>query len=57
MNITPEFLKAELENLEKQRAHAHEVAIACQAAMDVMRALLARLDLPEPDEATDKGVQ
>lgn len=47
MKITREFLEAEMENMEKQRAHAHEVAIACQAAIDVMKGLIARLDLPE----------
>lgn len=57
MQITREFLKAELENIEKQRVQAHEVAIACQAAIDVMQGLLARLDLPEPDAAADKEVQ
>jgi uncharacterized protein YutE (UPF0331/DUF86 family) len=47
MKITREFLEAEIDNMEKQRAHAHEVAVACQAAIDVMKGLIARLDLPE----------
>ena len=47
MKITREFLEAEMENMEKQRAHVHEVAVACQAAIDVMKGLIARLDLPE----------
>ena len=30
-----------------QRNHAHDVAVASQAAIDTMQALIARLDLPE----------
>ena len=35
--------------MQAQRDHAHDVAVASQAAMDTMKALLARLDLPEED--------
>ena len=35
--------------MERQRDHAHEVAVASQAAVDVLKALIARLDMPEPD--------
>ena len=47
MQITREFLIEELKKMEQQRNHAHDVAVAAQAAMDVMNGLLARLDLPE----------
>lgn len=47
MQITREFLLEELKKMEQQRNHAHDVAVAAQAAMDVMNGLLARLDLPE----------
>ena len=36
--------------MEQQRNHAHDVAVAAQAAIDVMNGLLARLDLPEPTD-------
>lgn len=36
--------------MAKQRNHAHEVAVASQAALDVMHALVARLDLPEAED-------
>jgi len=35
--------------MEKQRDHAHDVAVASQAAIDTLRAMLDRLDLPEPE--------
>ncbi len=38
--------------MEKQRNHAHDVAVASQAAIDVMQALIKRLDLPEEDGLT-----
>jgi hypothetical protein len=47
MQITKEFLLSEIEKMEQQRAHAHDVAVASQAAIDVMNALIARLDLKE----------
>lgn len=50
MQITKAFLLAEIEKMVAQRNHAHDVAVASQAAIDTMQALVARLDLPEPDE-------
>jgi hypothetical protein len=49
MEITKEFLLAEIEKMEQQRDHAHDVAVASQASIDTMQALLARLDLPEEE--------
>lgn len=46
MEITKEFLLKEIEVMEKQRNHAHDVAVASQAAIDVMRGLIQRLDTP-----------
>ena len=37
MQITKEFLLSEIEKMEKQRNHAHDVAVASQAAIDVMQ--------------------
>lgn len=52
MQITKEFLLTEIKSLEQQRNHAHDVAVAAQAAIDVMQSLVARLDLPEQQETT-----
>lgn len=49
MQITKEYLMAEIANMEKQRNHAHDVAVASQAAIDVLNAMVIRLDMPEPD--------
>jgi hypothetical protein len=49
MDITKEYLLFEVANMEKQRNHAHDVAVASQAAIDVLKSLIARLELPEPD--------
>jgi hypothetical protein len=35
--------------MEEQRNHAHDVAVASQAAIDTMTALIDRLDLPEQE--------
>jgi|TARA_R110000868_G_scaffold65247_2_gene195431 hypothetical protein len=47
VQITKEYLLSEIGNMEKQRNHAHDVAVASQAAIDVMQAMIKRLDLPE----------
>ena len=49
MQITKEFLLEEIKKMEQQRDHAHDVAVASQASIDTMQAMLARLDLPEED--------
>lgn len=49
MQITKEFLLTEIQKMEQQRDHAHDVAVAAQAAIDTMTALVARLDLPEQE--------
>jgi hypothetical protein len=56
MQITKEFLQAELAKMEKQRDHAHDVAVAAQAAMDVLSGMLARLELPEPEQENGNAV-
>jgi hypothetical protein len=55
MVIDREFLQTEIAKMEQQRNHAHDVAVASQAAIDVMKALLNRLDLPETP--TGEGVE
>lgn len=50
MIITKEYLLSEIANMERQRNHAHDVAVASQAAIDVMKGLIERLDLPDAKE-------
>ena len=49
MQITKEFLLSEIKKMEAQRDHAHDVAVASQASIDTMQAMIGRLDLPEED--------
>jgi hypothetical protein len=49
MEITKEYLLSEIKNMEKQRDHAHDVAVAAQAAIDVLQSLVMRMEAPEPD--------
>jgi len=55
MQITKDYLLTEIQNMEKQRDHAHDVAVASQAAIDTLRAMLSRLDLPEPETEIQDG--
>lgn len=56
MEITKEFLLEEIKKMEQQRNHAHDVAVASQAAIDTMQALVARLDLPDELRLSDLGL-
>lgn len=49
MQITREYLLTEIANMERQRDHAHDVAVAAQAAIDVLKAMITRLETPEPE--------
>lgn len=49
MEITKEYLLAEIKNMERQRDHAHDVAVAAQAAIDVLQSLIVRMETPEPE--------
>ena len=49
MEITKEYLLTEIKKMEAQRNHAHDVAVASQAAIDVMQSLVGRMEAPEPD--------
>ena len=55
MQITKEFLQEEIKKMEQQRNHAHDVAVASQAAIDTMMALMVRLDLPEQETESANG--
>jgi hypothetical protein len=55
MQITKEFLQSEIKKMEEQRNHAHDVAVASQAAIDTMTALIDRLDLPEQNTENQNG--
>jgi uncharacterized protein YutE (UPF0331/DUF86 family) len=56
MQITKEFLQEEIKKMEQQRNHAHDVAVASQAAIDTMTVLIARLDLQEPTSENRDGI-
>lgn len=56
MNITKEFLLSEIQKMEEQRNHAHDVAVASQAAIDTMNALIARLELSEQETENQDGL-
>ena len=56
MQITKEFLQSEIKKMEEQRNHAHDVAVASQAAIDTMTALIARLDLPEQETESKNAI-
>lgn len=53
MQITKEYLQSEIAKMEQQRNHAHEVAVASQAAIDVFQAMIAKLETPEPEQQND----
>lgn len=55
MEITKEFLLAEIKKMEQQRDHAHDVAVASQAAIDTMLSLIARLDTVESTTESQNG--
>ena len=56
MEITKEYLLSEIEKMEQQRDHAHDVAVASQAAIDVMKSLVTRLETPEAVKLSDLGL-
>lgn len=56
MEITRDYLIAEIGRMEQQRNHAHDVAVAAQAAIDVMNSLIARLDMPSEIKLSDLGL-
>jgi hypothetical protein len=56
MQITKEFLQSEIKKMEEQRNHAHDVAVASQAAIDTMTALIDRLDLPEQETESKNAI-
>ena len=55
MQITKDYLLTEIQNMEKQRDHAHDVAVASQAAIDTLRAVLSRLEAPETETESQNG--
>ena len=50
MAITREYLQAELQNMIQQRTQGHELAIAAQGAIDVLQALLMKLEQEQSTE-------
>lgn len=56
MEITKEYLLAEIKKMEQQRNHAHDVAVASQAAIDVMKSLVDRLEVSDAIKLADLGL-
>ncbi len=50
MAITREYLQAELQNMIQQRTQGHELAVAAQGAIDVLQALLVKLEQEQSTE-------
>lgn len=50
MAITREYLQAELQNMINQRNQGHELAIAAQGAIDVLQALIAKIEQEQSTE-------
>lgn len=48
MQITEEFIRSEIADIEREMGNAREFLIKAQAAIDVHRMLLDRLSKPEP---------
>jgi hypothetical protein len=55
MAITREYLQAELQNMINQRTRGHELAIAAQGAIDVLQALLAKIEQEQLTEQESKN--
>jgi hypothetical protein len=55
VQITLGYLQEELANMEKQRDHTRDLAVASQAAVAVLRTILARLHLP--DEPVERAAE
>jgi hypothetical protein len=56
MQITKEFLQSEIKKMEEQRNHAHDVAVASQASIDTMLALIDRLNLQEQETESKNAI-
>lgn len=50
MQITKEFLEAEIQSLEQESNKANTFLIQAQATIAAYKMLLNRLDVPEPEE-------
>jgi hypothetical protein len=50
MAITREYLQAELQNMIRQRTQGHELAVAAQGAIDVLQALLVKIEQEQSTE-------
>ena len=53
MQITKEFLVAEIEDLQKEVGKAQTFLIQAQATIAAYQMLINRLDAPEPEQEND----
>ena len=49
MIITQQFVEKEIDELGREMANAREFLVKAQAALDVHKMLLAKLQAPEPE--------
>ncbi len=56
MQITKEFLEAEVAELEREMQKAVTFQIQAQATIQAYRMLLDRLDAPEPEQDDDNAI-
>jgi hypothetical protein len=59
MQITKEFLRAEITSLEQERRNAHDFVVKSSGVIEAYKMLLSKLDEPEvadkPVVSDDKG--
>lgn len=53
MQITKEFLEAEIRDLEAEIQKAHAFIIKAQGTIEAYKMLINRLEAPEPDHDAD----
>ena len=57
MQITKEFLEAEIADLQKEAGKAETFLLQAQATISAYQMLIRRLDAPEVVETTETGEQ
>jgi len=56
MQITKEFLQAEILDLEREAQKAQTFVLQAQATINAYKMLVSRLDAPEPEQSNDDAI-
>ena len=56
MQITKEFLQAEILDLEREAQKAQTFLLQAQGTINAYKMLVARLEAPEPEQSNDSPV-